>query len=140
MPKVSKTEVFDIDIESFYNVLTDYSSYPEFVDGVSEISVLKSNKSGAEVEYYLNLIKKFKYILSLKHEPNKKISWELKSGDLFKKNRGSWELKDLDGKTEVTYSLEVEFKGFAPKMVVNKLVSNNLPSMMKSYYDRAKGK
>jgi ribosome-associated toxin RatA of RatAB toxin-antitoxin module len=139
MAEVKKTEIFDVDAESLYQVLVDYESYPEFVEGVSDINILKENEKGASVEYSLNLIKTFTYVLEMKHEKNKSVSWKLKEGDIFKANTGSWQLKDLgNGKTEVTYELEVDFKVFAPKMITDKLVANNVPSMLKSYHDRAK--
>ncbi|MFT7613180.1 MAG: coenzyme Q-binding protein COQ10 [Parvicellaceae bacterium] len=140
MPKTERTEVFDVNIDDFYNVLLDYESYPDFVDGVSGINVLEKDESGARVEYSLNMIKKFVYVLKLTHDRPKSLSWTLESGDLFKKSEGSWSLKDLgDGKTEVTYSVDIDFKGFAPKMVINKLVSGSLPTMMQSYLKRAQG-
>ncbi len=133
-----RTEVFDIPMEKFFQVIADYESYPEFVDGVSAIKILDRSGDVSTVEYSLNLIKKFSYTLKLTEQKPDGLSWELVDGDIFKYNTGSWKLKDLgDGKTEVHYRLEVEFKGFAPKMVVNKLVSHNLPAMMQSYYERA---
>jgi ribosome-associated toxin RatA of RatAB toxin-antitoxin module len=139
MAIVKKTEIFDVDAESLYQVIIDYESYPEFVDGVSDINVLKESSTGASVEYSLNLIKTFTYVLEMKHEKNKSVSWKLKEGDIFKGNTGSWHLKDLgNGKTEVTYELEVDFKVFAPKMITDKLVANNVPSMLKAYHERAK--
>jgi ribosome-associated toxin RatA of RatAB toxin-antitoxin module len=137
MPKVSRTEIFKIEKEKFYSVLKDYNSYPEFVDGVSTIEVLEQNDKEARVEYSVNLIKKFLYILKMDHSSPDKLSWKLESGNLFKKNSGSWTLKEVDDGLEVTYELEVEFKGFAPKAIINKIVSSNLPAMMKSYYERA---
>jgi ribosome-associated toxin RatA of RatAB toxin-antitoxin module len=139
MAKVSRTEVYDVGVDDFYKVIVDYDSYPEFVDGVNEVEVLEQDESGARVKYSLNLIKKFSYILKLEHSVPNKVSWALESGDLFKKNIGSWDLKDLgDGKLEVIYSVDLEFKGFAPKAIVNKLVNHNLPAMMNSYFERAK--
>jgi coenzyme Q-binding protein COQ10 len=133
-----RTEIFNISIDKFYQVIADYKSYPEFVDGVSAIKIVEQSGNESTVEYSLNLIKKFSYKLKLTESKPDGLSWELIDGDIFKFNSGSWHLKDLgSGKTEVTYKLEVEFKGFAPKMVVNKLVANNLPAMMKSYYERA---
>ena len=137
MPQATRTEIWNAPIETVYNVLQDYDSYPEFVDGCSSTDVLSKDESGAEVEFGLNLIKKFKYILELSHDRPNSISWKFKSGDIFKKNDGSWQLKDLgDGKTEVHYTLEVEIKGFAPKAMVNSLTEKNLPAMLKSYHDR----
>jgi coenzyme Q-binding protein COQ10 len=136
---VERTETFDVGIDQIYNVIIDYKKYPEFVAGVDEIEILEQDDNGARVKYSLNLIKKFSYILKLTHEKPNKISWVLESGDLFKNNTGSWEMSDLgDGKTEVTYKLNVDFKVLAPKMIVNKLVSSNFPAMMKAYHQRAK--
>jgi coenzyme Q-binding protein COQ10 len=139
MAKANRTETFDVNINKLYDVIIDYASYPEFVDGVSEIEVLEQTDTSAKVKYSLNLIKKFTYILSMTMEKPNKVSWTLDSGDIFKTNSGSWELKEVsENETEVNYSLEVDFKILAPKMIVNKLVATNLPAMMKSYKERAK--
>jgi coenzyme Q-binding protein COQ10 len=139
LAKVETTEVFQAPLDNVYSVIVDYQSYPEFVDGVSSVNILEQDEQGARVEYALNLIKKFTYILKLTHKAPNQVSWELESGDIFKKNSGSWSLIDLgNGETEVNYQLDIEFKGFAPKAVVNKLVSGNLPKMMAQYHERAK--
>ncbi len=137
MPQATRKEVWNAPIEKVFAVLTDYESYPEFVDGCSSVKVISQDETGAEVEFGLNLIKKFKYILKLTHAAPTTVSWTFDSGDIFKKNEGAWELKDLgDGTTEVNYGLEVEIKGFAPKSIVSSLTEKNLPAMLKSYEKR----
>ncbi len=139
MAFAERTEVFDLSAEKFYKVIIDYASYPKFVEGVSSIEVLEQTETGARVEYCLNLIKKFQYSCKMTHEKNKSVSWKLESGDLFKLNEGSWTIKELaPNKIEVTYKVNVDFKGLVPKMVINKLVSHNLPNVIKSYADQAK--
>lgn len=139
MPQAKRTEIWDAPIEKIFDVITDYESYPQFVDGCSSVDVLEKSETDARVEFGLNLIKKFKYILHLKQTRPTEISWSLESGDIFKKNEGSWQFKDLgDGRTEVNYGLEVEIKGFAPKTLVNSLTEKNLPAMLKSYHDRCR--
>ena len=139
MAIAEKTEIFDIETSKFYQAILDYESYPNFVDGVSSINILSNDDNGAELEYSMNLIKKFSYKLKHNHKVNEEVSWSLVSGDLFKSNKGSWKLKDLgNGKTEVTYAIEVDFKMFAPKMIVNKLVANNLPATIQSFLKKAK--
>tara|TARA_R110002072_G_scaffold64203_4_gene159661 strand:+ start:106489 stop:106917 length:429 start_codon:yes stop_codon:yes gene_type:complete len=139
MAQATRQETWDVSVEKIWNVITDYQSYAEFVDGVSAVEVLEQDESGARVKFSLNLIKKFSYILKLKHEPHTKISWSFETGDIFKKNEGSWQFKDLgDGKTQIDYALEVDIKGFVPKAIVNSLTSKNLPAMMDSYQNRAK--
>lgn len=141
MAKASRTEVFDVEISKIYDVIVDYEKYPEFVVGVNEVEVIDQTETSAKVTYSIDMIKKLTYTLDLVQEKPNKVSWSFNSGDLFKVNSGAWELKDLgDGTTEVTYSLELEIKGFIPgaKMIVNKLTETSLPSMMKSYKERAK--
>ena len=139
MPSANRTEIFDADINNVYETIIDYDSYPDFVDGVSSVDVLEKNEEGARVEYALNLIKKFKYTLRMEHNRPNGISWSFESGDIFKKNSGSWELKDLgDGRTEVTYNLDLDIKGFVPGGIVKKLTSSSLPAMMDAYHERAK--
>ena len=141
MASASRTEVVEVDINKLYDVLVDYEKYPEFVDGVSGIKVLAKNETSAKVEYSLNMIKSFKYIINLKQERPHRITWVLDSGDLFKKNDGEWKLKDLgNGKTEVTYSLDLDFKMFAPSSILSALTEKNLPTMMNSFFKRAKAK
>jgi ribosome-associated toxin RatA of RatAB toxin-antitoxin module len=139
MPEATRTETWDAPIEKIYEVITNYENYPDFVDGCSGVNVLEFSEEGARVEFSLNLIKKFKYILTLKHEKPNKIRWEFESGDIFKMNNGSWNLTDLgNGKTEVRYGLEVAVKGFAPKSLVNTLTTKNLPVMLASYHKQCK--
>lgn len=141
MANASRTEVVEVDINKLYDVLADYAKYPEFVDGVSEIKVISKSETAAKVEYGINMIKSFKYIINIKQERPTRISWKLDSGDLFKKNDGEWKLKDLgNGKTEVTYTLDLDFKMFAPSSILSALTSKNLPVMMESFFKRAKAK
>lgn len=139
MATASRTEIVDVDINKLYDVIVDYAKYPDFVDGVSSTKVLSQNETSAKVEYSVNLIKSFKYTLATTQSRPTKVSWVLESGDLFKKNEGNWTLKDLgNGKTEVTYSLEVDFKMFAPNAILSALTEKNLPVMMQSFFKRAK--
>lgn len=141
MPKAERVEEFDLSAEKFFDVITDYESYPDFVDGVSSIKVLSKTESSARVEYSLNLIKKFTYVLKMEQKRPNKLAWSFESGDIFKSNVGSWEIESLaKNKIRVTYKIEVDIKGFVPGMIVDKLVSHNLPAMMKSYYDEAKSR
>ncbi len=141
MANATRTETVDIEINKLYETIIDYDKYPEFVDGVSGIKIISKDETSAKVEYSLNMIKSFKYIINTKQEKPTKVSWTLDSGDLFKKNTGEWLLKDLGGgKTEVTYSLDVDFKIFAPSSILAALTEKNLPVMMNSFFKRAKSK
>lgn len=139
MANAQRTEVFDVSIDKIFKVLTNFEGYSDFMDGVSGVSVLETNGNVVKAQYDLNIIKKFSYIMNHTIEEPNKISWSFVSGDLFKKSDGAWTLKDLgDGTTEVTYSVDIDFKVMVPGMVSKKLVASNLPSMLKSVKNKAK--
>jgi len=139
MASAERTETFDVSADKIYQVLTNYESYPDFMDGVKSVNVLSRDGSKAEVEYNINIIKKFSYILTSEEIENKKVAWSFASGDLFSSNNGSWELNDNgDGSTEVKYTIDIDFKVKVPGMISRKLVASNLPSMMKSVLKKAK--
>jgi len=139
--KASREAVFHAPIDKVWAVISNYESYPEFVDGVNGIKVLNRDANGARVEYAINMIKKLTYVLKMEEKAPNKLSWSFEAGDIFKVNSGSWELKDLgNGTTGVVYNVEIEVKGFFPGagMIVKTLTEVNLPNMLKAYEDRAK--
>lgn len=139
MSSASRTEIFEVGIAPFYEAIIHYEAYPEFADTVVKIQVLEQREDGARVQFFVNLIREFTYVLDLKHEPMRRVSWRLVCGDLFNKMDGSWDLKPLDdGRLEVTYSLDVEPKLFLPGFILNRLVSFNLPRVMANFHDRAR--
>ena len=139
MAKATRTEIMKAPKEKVLAVLKDYENYPEFMDGVSNVKVVSRDNGQAKVQYDLNVIKKFQYILNLDEDENG-ITWSLDSGDIFSKNSGSWKLKEVDeNTTEVIYNVEVEIKikMMGTGMITKKLVDTSLPSMMKSVEKRA---
>jgi coenzyme Q-binding protein COQ10 len=140
MARAERTEIFDVPFEKMYQAIIDYNAYPKFVDGVESTKVADESAQGATVTMNLNLIKKISYTIKMTHKPHQEVSWSLVSGDMMKVNNGRWNLKDLgDSRTEVTYSLEVELKGFLPGlgMIEKTLVNTNLPLTMKAFAKRA---
>ena len=52
-----------------------------------------------------------------------KVQWNLIESTLFKKNIGHWHLRESgNGKTDVHYKVEVEFKIPVPGFILNRLV------------------
>lgn len=140
MAKASRTETYDVPATKFYQAVVDYKNYSQFVPGVDSIEVLNEAPEGATVKFNINVIKKISYTLKLTHKPNEEVNWSLVTGDYMKTNNGRWQLKDLgNGKTQVTYSLEIEVKGFIPglSLIEKGLVETNLPMTMNSFAKRA---
>lgn len=140
MAQASRTETYDVPVTKFYQAVIDYKNYNKFVPGVDSIEVQNESADGATVKFNINVIKKISYTLKLAHKKDQEVSWSLVTGDYMKTNNGRWTLKDLgNGKTQVTYSLEIEVKGFIPglSLIEKGLVETNLPLTMSSFAKRA---
>ncbi len=131
-----KTEVFNCTPEEFYNIVSDYEKYPEFLSEVKDAKVIKEEENKKLVEFTVSVMKDFSYRLWITEEPNEKISWVFDSGDIFKVSNGHWKLEDEAGKTRAEYWVEAKFNLLVPKFVANTLVSVNLPNMMSAYHKR----
>lgn len=139
MASAEATEVFNCTKEEFFNIISDYEKYPEFLAEVDKCEVVQNNGDQKLVEYSVSLIKSFKYKLKMQESRPHHIEWELDSGDIFKVSNGSWTLEEVEGdKVKAHYQVEAKFKGFVPGPVAKGLVSVNLPNMMKSYHKRVK--
>lgn len=139
MAGATREETFDISAAKFYAAVVDYEHYPKLLPEVDAIEVLDKSEKAARVRYKISIVKTFSYVLKMTQKRPEGISWELESGDLFKSNSGSWEIRSLGPeKCQVTYKLDVNFKVFAPSAITNKLVAVNLPRMMQAFYEHAK--
>ncbi len=140
MARAERKEVFDVPVDKFYKAIIDYKAYPSFVDGMRSVDVQNESAEGATVKFNLSLVKEVAYTLKLAHKKDLEVSWSLVNGDMMKINNGKWTLKDLgNNKTEVTYTLEIELKGFLPGlgMIEKTLVNTNLPLTMKAFGKKA---
>lgn len=136
MASAESTELFACSPEQFFQIIAEYSKYPEFLQEVKECKVLKQEGQRKLVEYTVSMVKNFKYTLWMTETPTNQISWEFASGDIFKSMSGSWKLKDEGGKTRATYFLDASFGMLVPGPIQKALVSVNLPNMMSAYHKR----
>lgn len=140
MAEASKTVTMDVPRDTLWKIITDYESYKDFVDGVSKVKVLSREGGKARVEYAINLLSKdITYTLDHVETAPDKMNWTLVDSNIMKANSGGWQLKDLGGgRTEVTYSLALDFKIYVPGMILNGLVKSSLPKMLESFEKRAR--
>jgi ribosome-associated toxin RatA of RatAB toxin-antitoxin module len=139
MAKAEIHEVVSVDRDKLFQAISRYEDYPQFVEGCKAARVERKGTGKARVTYHVSLIKDVNYILDHSEDPAAGIvSWTMVESDTFKVNNGSWTLTSAGpGKTDVHYELEVEFKIYVPGMILNKLIKGPLPSMVKSFVDRA---
>lgn len=135
MPEAQSSIVVNVPSKSIYEVALDFENYPEFLPDVKAVKVQKKGKA-LLVNFEIQVIKRINYTLKVLGTPYKKIVWDLVEGSLFKQNRGYWSFEPQDGKTKVTYRVEIDFGMFVPSLITSKLIGSNLPQMLKRFKDR----
>lgn len=135
---VEKTIQIKAPIQTVYRCITDFESYPQFLPDMKAVKVVWIEDKEMEVHFHLNLIKAISYTLTFELDPPQGVFWKLKSGDLMKKNSGSWKLQMLnDDLTRATYAIDVELSLWVPKTVTQALVEKSLPQTLGRFKKRS---
>ena len=138
MAEVKHTEIFACTPDQFFDIISEYAKYPEFLSEVKDCKVIEDSGVVKKVEFKISIIKNFRYLNEHREERPKKLSWKFIEGDLFKTMNGYWELSEENGKTKAVYFVEATFGLFVPKKMTEKALSVNLPAMMKAYHGRVR--
>lgn len=135
--QASRTIIFDAPLQKAVRVITDYESYPEFLDDITEVTVEKREGHDVIALFRLKVVMEIEYTLRLTESLPHRISWTLVSGQMMKSNNGGWELKALSPqRTEAVYSLEVGLKGLIPTSVTTRLIDITLPKTLEAFKKR----
>lgn len=144
MPEPSSKEVVvDAPVDVLWGVIVDYERYPEFVPGLRAIRVLPA-AAEKHVEYDLDLgPKRVRYVLRMREEPPRRLTWSLVSGDLMKASNGSWELTPEGDRTRARYTVEVQVvkPPLVPQALVDRIADElnriSLPRNLDAFKARA---
>lgn len=139
MAKVVREKEMKVPLSCIWDVITDFEEYPEFAEEVVGATVQPGGTATHKVvEFELEIIKRFRYLLEFDLAPQTEVRWKLKESNFFKQNDGRWALKALGPeRTRVTYELEVSFGFLVPGWVTRKLTEINLPRMLETFEARA---
>ncbi len=142
MAGAKHTTIMDVSLDALWEVITDYASYPEFVEGLESLTITKKDGKTTFADYTVSMFgKKVHYTLKHTENPKKGLKWTMTEGEFFKSNDGAWDLKPVgDKQVEATYTVDVGFPLLVPKAIVNTLTGTQLPTMMKAFEDQAKKK
>ena len=141
MANASKTVTMAVAREKFWKAVTDYMSYPTFVDGVHKVEIISKEGTSSKVRYGISLMnKEINYLLNHDESaiPNK-MEWSCVESNFLKSNKGSWVVKELGPeKIEVTYTVEIEFTIPVPSLMLSPIIRSTLPRMLDSFEKKAK--
>ncbi|MCL8027033.1 SRPBCC family protein [Nocardioides bruguierae] len=92
-------------------VIADFDSYPDWAKGMTKVEVLSTGPDGrAEQVFFAVDVSPIKdeYTLGYTWHGDSEVRWTLVEGGMLKTLDGAYELRDLGGSTEVTYSLALD--------------------------------
>ncbi len=137
------TRSIDIDapIEKVFDVITDYARYPEFLTEVKKTTVGRRNGSEVDVTYEVSVMKNIRYTLRMNESRPSRVAWSFVEGEVMKDNKGEWALIAVgEGKTRVSYTVDMALGALVPKAIVNTLVETSLPKMLEAFKKRIEGR
>ena len=140
MAQAEQEKTYDVSAEKYFAAVSKYEEYPEFVDGMKKVTV-KRDGATVTADYELSMMSKdMSYSLKINENAAEgRVNWSLIQSDFFKVNNGAWKIEKLGpNQCKVHYSLEVEFSFSVPGFLLKGIVKGTLPSMMNSFYERAK--
>jgi carbon monoxide dehydrogenase subunit G len=128
--QASSTIVIDADKHAVMSVIADFEAYPEWSTAIKSVTVDERGKDGRGTQATMNLdagVLKDTYTLAYEWDGDDRVDWHLVKGRTMKSQEGSYELRAVDGKTEVTYRLAVDlaipmlgmFKRKAEKAIID---------------------
>ena len=93
-------------------VVADFARYPEWADGVRSAEVVEAHPDGRakQVRFVIDAgVVKDDYVLEYDWATDgTRVDWHLVKGQLQRAQRGSYQLRPADGRTEVVYTLSVD--------------------------------
>jgi ribosome-associated toxin RatA of RatAB toxin-antitoxin module len=142
MVEESRTIEVNVDPKKFFKVVTDYQSYPEFLNGQG-LRRVTINKDEGDIKIVTQEVElmgfKVAYTLRMvEDKARQQISWSLVKGQLMSRNNGSWKIEKLGpGRSRVTYSLELKLGSLIPSILTTKVAATQLPAMLNAFKRRA---
>lgn len=110
--RTSRSIIIDGPPEQCMAVITDYASYPDWVDDVKSVDVLRHDDDGRAglVRYRVAAMGRSASVtLEYFYGSNPlRVSWHLVEGEPVRRYDGRYVLEPADGGTKVTYDLEVD--------------------------------
>ena len=92
-------------------VIADFPSYPQWVAAAKKVEVLETGDDGRarRVHFVLDAgAVQDDYVLEYTWDDDRRVSWTLVTGQMQKRQEGSYTLSESGGRTEVTYSITID--------------------------------
>ena len=109
--QTTSTIVIEATPSAVMAVIADFESYPDWAKGMQQVDVVESGADGRaeQVRFVLDVSPiKDDYTLAYVWDGDRQVTWSLVKGNLLRSMDGAYVLRDLGGRTEVTYRLALD--------------------------------
>ncbi|GGR59414.1 ribosome-associated toxin RatA of RatAB toxin-antitoxin module [Nocardioides luteus] len=109
--QTTSTIVIEAEPSAVMAVIADFPSYPAWAKGMKKVSVVETGADGRaeQVRFVLDVAPiKDDYTLAYVWDGDRQVTWSLVEGNLLRSMDGAYVLRDLGGRTEVTYRLALD--------------------------------
>jgi ribosome-associated toxin RatA of RatAB toxin-antitoxin module len=123
-------------------VIADFPAYPEWVSAAKKVEVVESGENGRarRVQFVLDAgAVKDDYVLDYTWDGDHRVTWTLVTGQMQKRQDGSYTLVETDGRTEVTYSITIDLSIPMLGMIKRKAEKVILDTALKELKKRVEG-
>jgi carbon monoxide dehydrogenase subunit G len=128
--KASSRIVIEADKAAVMAVIADFEAYPQWSTAIKGVTVDETGNDGRGTQATFTLdagVLKDTYTLAYDWQGDDQVDWHLVKGRALKSQEGSYELREVDDGTEVTYRLAVDlnvpmlgmFKRKAEKVIMD---------------------
>lgn len=133
---VQDSIVVNADPDTVLDVVADFDSYPEWQEEMVEGTVLETGADGrgTKARFVIDAkVVRATLVLAYRYTATS-MSWALVESDKLRRNDGSYVMEDLgDGRTRVTYALEVELgvplPGLVRRQAAKRIVDSGLKGL-----------
>jgi ribosome-associated toxin RatA of RatAB toxin-antitoxin module len=123
-------------------VIADFPAYPQWVSAAKQVEVLEAGPDGRarRVHFVLDAgAVKDDYVLDYTWDDDRKVTWTLVTGQMQKRQDGSYTLVETGGRTEVTYSITIDLSIPMLGMIKRKAEKVILDTALKELKKRVEG-
>jgi ribosome-associated toxin RatA of RatAB toxin-antitoxin module len=123
-------------------VIADFDAYPTWVAAAKRVEVLETGPDGRakRVHFVLDAgAVKDDYVLDYTWEDDRRVSWTLVTGQMQKRQEGSYTLVESDGRTDVTYAITIDLSIPMLGMIKRKAEKVILDTALKELKKRVEG-
>jgi len=144
MAEASRSIEINVARDKFFDIISDYAAYPEFLTevGLRKVTVDKVEGNAKTVTQEVEVMgKRVSYTLKMVEDRPNRITWSLITGQMMSRNNGAWSLEEMGpSRTRATYSLELKLGLLVPSAITTRLAASSLPAMLEAFKKRAEGK